>query len=415
MRRQCSGDGHCLIQTSHSAPKYNGTKYDDMLCKYDCKPIKCNNFIICGDTAPKYLLRLTTGKNVCINCDQKYGKLNIVNTNIPECEICNETRVGIRQKCGHFVCAICFKKIYEKEPQPQFPDDDEFPNSVFTPEYLKFKKIHTKWEANDEITEEPEFKGTKFIPDELEISQLFLDYIQKRNEWIESIQQTPSCPFCRSKNESEKTKQNNLNHFEYDSHRCIEFSPNLDDADEESIHIYLGILKTGIHRNKKFLHTVLRKCKIQDNRKLIVINDEKEVGFGDPKIKDKKLIINKYSIGIDINMQIHANYHDDIYWTDEELSDIILSFSTEINNIVDEPLIQGKISEYIYDKDDCDCDYCDNNRDIDNTNNTTFDPEYYKQFRQEIQDRLMKKPKKKITLKLKQADGGYKIIRPKNK
>jgi hypothetical protein len=118
IKNKCSGGGSCLIQTD--TDEY--IKDIDIECEYDCKPIKCPNFIICGMVLPLRYLQCHDG--LCINCDIMFGtwqggcgELKIKSD--VECCICLETNIGVSYpKCDHYVCVKCFKRCF-------YGDEDE--------------------------------------------------------------------------------------------------------------------------------------------------------------------------------------------------------------------------------------------------------------------------------------------------
>jgi hypothetical protein len=126
----CHGDGMCLIQAD---TENNYIKIKDYTCEYNCSPVKCDNFLVCGEVVPKYLINQC---NCCVSfqCKLSFGKL--VFTDNVECPICFEVKMGVKQiKCEHKICVDCFKRCHygiDYISQPIFPYsreiEDEYDN-----------------------------------------------------------------------------------------------------------------------------------------------------------------------------------------------------------------------------------------------------------------------------------------------
>lgn len=63
----CSGDGYCLSQTDSNMYKKN----TNVISEFNCKPIKCLNYIICGKVCPLHILNNYRG--ICLTCDVMFN------------------------------------------------------------------------------------------------------------------------------------------------------------------------------------------------------------------------------------------------------------------------------------------------------------------------------------------------------
>lgn len=120
----CIGDGMCLAQDS------NNEYVKKLECEYNCEPVKCPNFVVCGSINP--LCILNCHRRLCTNCDSMFGTwqsghgiLNL-RDNI-ECCICLETKIGISYpRCDHYICIDDFKRcFYVNEPVFPYSSDVE--------------------------------------------------------------------------------------------------------------------------------------------------------------------------------------------------------------------------------------------------------------------------------------------------
>lgn len=72
-KKQCDGDGRCLIPSDKKKYKKNSTEYD---CEYKCYAVACPNIKICKTDVPKYILDHNFG--TCNSCSidryAKYGR-----------------------------------------------------------------------------------------------------------------------------------------------------------------------------------------------------------------------------------------------------------------------------------------------------------------------------------------------------
>lgn len=167
---KCSGDGSCLIRENEKSYK----KDINIECEHNCKPVKCPNFIICGESAvPLYYLQCHNG--LCINCDMMFGSWTSKNykktgkgilnfyENV-ECPICLETKRGVDQpNCNHTLCIDCFKRCYygcyDNEPHFPYPHiENEYyadpDNQKWTKDYpliAKYNKDLDEWDNQREL------------------------------------------------------------------------------------------------------------------------------------------------------------------------------------------------------------------------------------------------------------------------
>jgi hypothetical protein len=171
----CCGRGDCLEQVD-----FNTTykKYDHMSCKYNCKPVKCYNFAVCGKMRPEWLL--LCNKDMCNSCESGFSHLQIGDEK--ECPICFETRQSVKQlNCNHTICVDCFKRChlppYWNEPQPDFP----YPSDI-EDEYELHEDGNSRWRSDPAIQKYEE-NSKKWYNDREE---------RERNE-----QYLKKCPLCR--------------------------------------------------------------------------------------------------------------------------------------------------------------------------------------------------------------------------
>jgi hypothetical protein len=179
----CSGDGYCLYQTNDGYDE--NTKHSDILCNFQCKPIKCPNFIVCGANYPKWA---TSREGTCLNCGISFhGKL-VIEQKMQECCICFE-EMGFHVKrlnCEHQVCAKCFKRCAwgdeSREGEPEFPYPDK--EEAF---------------LNDEIDQDT---WNKFIhgddPLMIQYNKAWSDWDNKREQkQIDEEESLGKCAICR--------------------------------------------------------------------------------------------------------------------------------------------------------------------------------------------------------------------------
>lgn len=149
--RLCKGFGECLKQMENLGYK-EGIIKDDIICKHNCAPQKCPNYIFCGEELPFIILDCHGG--LCLHCDMNFGtwkdgKGKLIVFDSEECPICLDIKDCVCLPfCSHHVCVDCLKKCYEfdedSENEPEFPYSQEIQE-----EYEKMKE-YGKWE-NDEL------------------------------------------------------------------------------------------------------------------------------------------------------------------------------------------------------------------------------------------------------------------------
>lgn len=121
METMCNGKGECLLQDDY----YGYYKNPDMICNYNCVPINCKNYELCGKSFPEQYQK---GEGTCLNCDIIFGKWNggkgiLQLSDIEECCVCLENKIHISlPKCNHKLCIECMRKIYFNEEDEE---DDE--------------------------------------------------------------------------------------------------------------------------------------------------------------------------------------------------------------------------------------------------------------------------------------------------
>ena len=132
----CSGDGSCLRQTTlttyHSDP--------ETICEFGCQPIKCPNYILCGNMNPQCILSCHHG--LCTSCDILFGTwrgskgiLEISDNAV--CSICLKIKQGISQpNCNNILCFKCFRRCYfyddDEDDEDDEDDDDEIRSALET-------------------------------------------------------------------------------------------------------------------------------------------------------------------------------------------------------------------------------------------------------------------------------------------
>ena len=129
--RKCNGE--CLLQMGTC------TYYRKISCPYDCKPIKCPNYLLCGQAWPQ--MYLWCHSNRCIYCNQTFGCDLIFIEKDQECCICfNEKSTFIRWGCIHELCVDCFRLNHGwTEDFLQGPDDSRL--KVHTEEdFLRYEQ-----------------------------------------------------------------------------------------------------------------------------------------------------------------------------------------------------------------------------------------------------------------------------------
>jgi hypothetical protein len=95
-------DGKCLLQMS------GDNHYRVIDCPEDCKPVKCPNYLLCGQACPHWFLYCHS--NRCNYCNESFGcDLTFIEKE-QECCICfNSKPIFIRWGCIHELCIDCFR------------------------------------------------------------------------------------------------------------------------------------------------------------------------------------------------------------------------------------------------------------------------------------------------------------------
>ena len=104
----------CGCRHKENCEWVNGIHKDcknNCLLNNHCELKKCNNFIICNEKDPQWLLNCHYG--CCNECYQIYGPLNFLE-DIKECCICFENKKQIKLTCNHKLCLDCFKSICKR-------------------------------------------------------------------------------------------------------------------------------------------------------------------------------------------------------------------------------------------------------------------------------------------------------------
>ena len=183
----CKGRGECLLQTGIFSDYLNIIDYykdENIICLFNCEPIKCPNYLMCNNKLPLRYMDCYNG--ICCECDMTFGTwkgskgiLNFYENQ--ECPICFENSMCISQpKCNHYVCIKCFKRSYcEKVEEPVFPYDYDILNKyIDNPEHTEFE--------NDELI-------IKYKND----CELFDFEIKKLNNKYKNESFLRCCPLCR--------------------------------------------------------------------------------------------------------------------------------------------------------------------------------------------------------------------------
>ena len=159
MSQSCKGFGTCLIQRDE------GGYILDPNCTFNCVPIRCPNYVVCGSMDPAWCIACHGG--TCTDCDVSFGKWRGGSSTLGqvenmECPVCLETKLCVTQGfCSHPLCVACFRKCYYftyDVPPPEFPyskeiEDkyDEDPDS-FDDDFLiwLFNRAYNEWDDNRE-------------------------------------------------------------------------------------------------------------------------------------------------------------------------------------------------------------------------------------------------------------------------
>lgn len=138
----CNGHGDCIRQCvcicieddEHETPslvctcghrdhtKISGGRYnysaigDDQeyckaVCPHNCQLVKCNNYKLCSQKRPQFLLWCHNG--MCTDCAVMVGKLKFLDEKT-DCPVClNDNKEMIETKCKHTFCLECWKQWAE--------------------------------------------------------------------------------------------------------------------------------------------------------------------------------------------------------------------------------------------------------------------------------------------------------------
>ena len=177
MSRICKGDGECLQQHNEYY-----IKNLEIICNHSCIPIKCKNYILCGEQFPEMYIECWSGKGLCWGCHMSFGTLGkMPNGNIGKgildisynmvCPVCLENQTCISQPyCDHSLCIKCFKKCYGYDweydvKEPNFPysedihdkyseifDNEDIVN--FENEYPLIKIYNREWTKWNDLKDE---------------------------------------------------------------------------------------------------------------------------------------------------------------------------------------------------------------------------------------------------------------------
>ena len=174
----CEGDGYCLKQENDLI---NYSKNPDIKCDHLCIPIKCKNYILCGNQFPEMYIDCWGGEGLCRSCHESYGTWGkmpkgnigkgILETSDMLCPVCNDFKTCISQPyCNHSLCVTCFKDCYGYNweydgEEPKFPysedikdkwEDVNYRDEIekFVIEYPLMKKYieeNDKWHNDKEV------------------------------------------------------------------------------------------------------------------------------------------------------------------------------------------------------------------------------------------------------------------------
>lgn len=110
----CEGDGKCL-ERNMSSGEYQAVS----LCRHECVPVKCPNYVVCCKVAPQWYFKSRCG--LCQVCLDTFGcKLTLKRNGstgkneMEDCPVCYETPeqfVEFPTDCGHFFCGKCSANI----------------------------------------------------------------------------------------------------------------------------------------------------------------------------------------------------------------------------------------------------------------------------------------------------------------
>jgi hypothetical protein len=152
--KHCDGSGECLTQVDNCNQYELNPEYS---CEYRCKPIPCDNTIICNSILPPWFLGLKrVGVCLCMSCESTFHKkLTIVENT--ECPICMDIKTGVTLlNCSHSICVDCFKRCMYGEdispvpfPYPIEVEDEYYDNGgQDDPEFIKKYPLVKKYERD---------------------------------------------------------------------------------------------------------------------------------------------------------------------------------------------------------------------------------------------------------------------------
>lgn len=182
----CDGTGMCLIQ-GDDMRYIQGTDN----CQFNCRPVNCPNFKVCGATAPQRLLSCHHG--LCTSCDVSFGTWrggtgSLDFEIIEECPVClDENLEGVRQPaCTHFVCVPCFKKMQGYDFECDIPEP-EFPVGIID---------QADEDAFDANPEDERWAHNQVLQDYVHDHNLWENYYEYKLE--EHTRNLAKCPLCRA-------------------------------------------------------------------------------------------------------------------------------------------------------------------------------------------------------------------------
>ena len=107
MKDNCRGQ--CLRQSYRLEHHY--VRYKN--CNQNCNPVRCNNFEVCNNVEPKWVLDCHSGR--CMSCDVTFYKNLLIESINDQCPICleDQERMVTMPGCTHKFCIFCFRKIWD--------------------------------------------------------------------------------------------------------------------------------------------------------------------------------------------------------------------------------------------------------------------------------------------------------------
>ena len=102
---ECTGEGQCLIGL-----QINVRQYDISSCIYNCMPVKCPNFLVCGNIAPQCIYNINYG--TCLSCRLSFN-IKLEFSRHEKCSFCKEDGIVVKRlMCEHKICTNCFQRAY---------------------------------------------------------------------------------------------------------------------------------------------------------------------------------------------------------------------------------------------------------------------------------------------------------------